>query len=64
MVSLLNSLKINHVSILPFHRMGLDKYSQLGLENVMRDRETLSEKELKEIIEPFSKSNFIITIGG
>ncbi len=64
MVSLLNSLKINHVSILPFHCMGLDKYARLGLENVMRDRETLSERELKKIIEPFNKSNFIITIGG
>ena len=64
MVNLLDSLKIKKVSILPFHRMGLDKFTRLGLENSMKDMETISEKELEKTLKPFSKSNFIITIGG
>jgi len=64
MVRFLDSLKIKRVSILPFHRMGLDKYTRLGLENSMKDVEAISETELEKIIKPFRKSNFIITIGG
>lgn len=64
MVRFLDSLKIKRVSILPFHRMGLDKFTRLGLENNMRDVEVISDTELEKIIKPFRKSNYIITIGG
>lgn len=60
----LHLLNLKRVSILPFHSMGTEKYTRLGLENSMKNFNTISETELEKIIEPFRKSNFSITIGG
>ncbi len=60
----IHSLSINQVSILPFHRLGLDKYTRLGLENSMGGTKSLSKQDTERIIQPFCKSNLSITIGG
>jgi len=60
----IHSLKITKVSILPFHRMGLDKYARLGLDNKMEDTKTLLKADIARIIKPLHEFNFSITIGG
>ncbi len=61
---LMYSLKINKASLLLFHKMGLEKFSRLGIEAKMQDSPTLSEEHIRELRQIFEDQNFQVAIGG
>lgn len=61
---LIRSLKVNRVSLLPFHKMGLEKYFKLGIQVKMKEPLTLSEDYIRELQKIFQKKNLQVTIGG
>lgn len=64
MAELIHSLSLSRVSILPFHRLGLDKYRRLGLSTRMEQTKTPSQKLIKDTTQLFSKHNLRVNIGG
>lgn len=54
----------SEVHILPYHRIGRDKYSRFGKENNMPDIPSLSEEDTYWAKELFEKAEFIVNIGG
>ncbi|MDD5496974.1 MAG: glycyl-radical enzyme activating protein [Atribacterota bacterium] len=64
MAKLINSLNIGKVSVLPFHRMGLDKYTRLGLKTEMKATTEPSAEYLEKIAQLFNRFKIPITIGG
>jgi pyruvate formate lyase activating enzyme len=64
MAELIHFLKINKVSLLPFHRMGLEKYSRLGLKETMKDFSEPSEDHIEELCQVFQNRNLQVEIGG
>jgi len=63
MAQLIHSLKINKVSLLPFHKMGLEKYSRLGLEE-RKEYSEPSGDHLRKLCQIFYEKNLQVTIGG
>lgn len=63
-IDYLVNLKINRITVLPFHRLGLDKFQRLNLKNRMSDRENISEKDLEHVVQTFKKYNLLVSIGG
>lgn len=61
---LLSSLKLKTVSLLPFHRLGLEKYAKLGIEEKMPDSKPPSKTRLASLGQIFQKKNIKVTIGG
>jgi pyruvate formate lyase activating enzyme len=61
---LLDSLKLKTVSLLPFHKMGLEKYPKLGIEEKMTDIQPPSEDQITSLGQIFQKKNIKVTIGG
>jgi pyruvate formate lyase activating enzyme len=61
---LMNSLKLETVSLLPFHKMGLEKYSKLGLEEKMTSVQVPSQDHIDRLRQIFQKKNIKVTIGG
>ncbi|MDD3655448.1 MAG: glycyl-radical enzyme activating protein [Atribacterota bacterium] len=64
MAGFVHSLAIAQVSILPFHRLGLDKYRRLGLTSKMMQIQAPSGEHIQSIIRLFSKTNVKVNIGG
>ena len=64
MAELIQSLALNEVSILPFHKLGLDKYRRLGLVTEMAHTLTPSKAYLESIAEIFTRNNLKVNIGG
>ncbi len=60
----IHSLKITKVSILPFHRMGMEKYVRIGLKNKMEYVKDLTETGTERVIQLFNQYNISINIGG
>lgn len=61
---LLDSLKLKTVSLLPFHKMGLEKYSKLGIEEKITDIQPPSEEQVTSLGQIFQKKNIKVSIGG
>jgi len=61
---LVHSLKINKVSLLPFHKMGLEKYSRLDLEAKIKDMQPPSEEHINQLRLIFQEKNIHVAIGG
>ncbi len=64
MAELIHSLKIKKVSLLPFHKMALEKYSKLGIKEMMKDFSKVPENQFKELCRIFHKKNIQVTTGG
>ena len=62
--ALLNSLKLKKVSLLPFHRMGLEKYPRLGLEQPMSATPAASPAHLEKLQQILQEKHLQVTIGG
>jgi len=60
---LLCDIGIQHVDLLPFHRLGSAKYEAMGLEYSYKMQEPLSKEELSEI-EAIYKTYFSVKIEG
>ena len=64
MAGFIRSLSLSQVSILPFHRLGLDKYRRLGLSTNMEQITVPSQKDIEVTKQLFSKHNLRVNIGG
>ena len=64
MAELIHSLKIKKVSLLPFHKMALEKYSRLAMKAEIKDFPTLSEEHIRKLQQIFEDQNFQVAIGG
>lgn len=53
-----------HIDLLPFHRIGDDKYRRLGMANAMAGVPDLSPETISEIRSFLTDSGFDVTIGG
>jgi len=61
---LVHSLKIRKVSLLPFHKMGLEKYSRLDIEAKIKDVQILSAGHINKLRLIFQEKNIHVAIGG
>ena len=64
MAGLIRSLSLSEVNILPFHRLGLEKYRRLGLSANMEEIGALSQKDIEVVKQLFSKHKLRVNIGG
>lgn len=56
--------KVTELHLLPYHRLGYDKYIGLGREYAMGDVPLLSSEKISELRAAAEKSGLIITVGG
>lgn len=63
-VCYLSNLNIIQVNLLPYHKMGMDKYKRLKMEYKLSGTEKPSEERLYEISERFKKAGIQVKIGG
>jgi pyruvate formate lyase activating enzyme len=61
---LMKSLRLKTVSLLPFHKLGLEKYAKLALEGKMTDIHPPSQDQIASLGQIFQKKNIKVTIGG
>jgi len=55
---------VERVDILPYHRLGMIKYLQLGREYKLRDIQSLSEHETSQVIRLFKEKGIRVQAGG
>lgn len=55
---------IIEVHILPYHRLGINKYDYLGYDYLLKQKSTPDEEHIKVIKDMFEKEGFICKIGG
>jgi pyruvate formate lyase activating enzyme len=63
-IELLSKLNILQVNLLPYHKMGMDKYRRLNMEYKLTGMEKPSDEKIDEIVNKFKKSNIKVKIGG
>ncbi len=63
--SFAKSLKsVNEIHLLPYHRLGYDKYIGLGREYTMGDVATPSKEHMQKLVEAAAKTGLNVVIGG
>ena len=55
---------IQQVNLLPYHKMGREKYQRLNLEYKMSDEEKPDDNKLKDIKAKFERNKYLTVIGG
>lgn len=50
------------IDILPYHKLGVGKYAQLGLEYQLEDTHSLSEDDIRRISDFFAKRHFQVSV--
>lgn len=60
----LSNLNIIQVNLLPYHKMGMDKYKRLNMEYKLLGMEKPLEEKMGEIAEKFRKAGIKVKIGG
>ncbi|WP_105617238.1 trans-4-hydroxy-L-proline dehydratase activase [Vallitalea okinawensis] len=63
-IQFLSTLKILKVNLLPYHKMGMEKYSRLEMKYLLSGKERPSDERLREIINMFDQSGIKTEIGG
>lgn len=63
-IKFLSNLNIIQVNLLPYHKMGMDKYRRLKMEYKLSGLEKPSDKRMVEIKDKFEKSHIKVEIGG
>lgn len=63
-VKFLSKLNIIHVNLLPYHKMGMDKYRRINREYKLSGLETPSDEVISKIADKFKKAGIKIKIGG
>lgn len=63
-IELLSKLNILQVNLLPYHKMGMDKYRRLKMEYKLSGMEKPSNERMDEIANKFKKSGIKVKIGG
>ncbi len=64
MATLAHTLGIKKVSLLPFHRMGSEKYERLGMDHKAAAFTVPSEEYISELRQIFDRQNLQVTTGG
>lgn len=52
-----------HVSLLPYHRLGVSKYEKLDMEYGLEELAPPSDEEMARLKERFESSGFYVTVG-
>jgi len=63
-VAFLSKLNIIQVNLLPYHKMGMDKYRRLNMQYKLSGEETPTEEAMNQIAQKFKKAGIKIKIGG
>lgn len=63
-IDLISKLNIIEVNLLPYHKMGMDKYDRLNLSYKLSGMETPSEARMNEIADKFRINGIKVRIGG
>ncbi|QZY55155.1 trans-4-hydroxy-L-proline dehydratase activase [Crassaminicella profunda] len=63
-IKFLSNLHITQVNLLPFHKMGMDKYKRLEMEYKLSGMEKPSTERMAQIQEKFKASGLKVKIGG
>jgi pyruvate formate lyase activating enzyme len=63
-IEFLNKLKIQQVNLLPYHKIGMDKYKRMNKKYMVSDVSEPSNEKMTEISEIFSKAGIKVKIGG
>ena len=65
MLAFLKELKHKHmINILPYHKIGSQKYHRFGIEYKMKDIEELSKEQINKTKKYFEDKGFTVMIGG
>lgn len=63
-VDFISKLNIIHVNLLPYHKMGMDKYRRLNMAYKLSGLEMPSDEVMSKIADKFKKAGIKIKIGG
>lgn len=63
-INFISNLNILQVNLLPYHKMGMDKYKRLTMEYKLSGMEKPSDEKIAEIVEKFRKVGIKVRIGG
>ncbi|MGH4140265.1 trans-4-hydroxy-L-proline dehydratase activase [Clostridium sp.] len=63
-VEFLSKLNIIQVDLLPYHKMGMDKYRRLNMDYKLSGLEKPTDKVIDKIVEKFKNAGIKINIGG
>ncbi|WP_291636669.1 trans-4-hydroxy-L-proline dehydratase activase [Clostridium sp.] len=63
-IDFISKLNIIHVNLLPYHKIGMDKYKRLNMEYKLTGLEKPSDLVINKIAEKFKKAGIKIKIGG
>lgn len=63
-IEFLSNLNIIQVNLLPYHKMGMEKYKRLGMEYKLTGNEKPSDEKMQEIANKFKAARIRIKIGG
>ena len=63
-INFLSNLNITQVDLLPYHKMGMDKYRRLNMQYKLSGFEKPTDEILDKIAEKFKKAGIKINIGG
>lgn len=63
-VDFLSNLNIIQVNLLPYHKMGMDKYRRLNMKYKLSGLETPTEESMNKIADKFKKAGMKIKVGG
>lgn len=63
-INFISKLNIIQVNLLPYHKMGMDKYKRLNMKYKLSGDEKPSDEKMSEILKRFKKNNIKVKIGG
>lgn len=63
-IKFLSKLKVEQVNLLPYHKMGMDKYKRLKKTYMLSGSEMPSDKVMEEILNKFKKAGIKVKLGG
>jgi len=63
-VKFLSNINVIQVNLLPYHKMGMDKYRRLKMGYKLSGMEKPSEERMSKIVEEFRANGFKVKIGG
>ena len=64
MAEFLSSLRLWDIHLLPYHRIGIDKYARLGMGYRLRGLAPPLPDHLQRIAQQFERKGFVVTLGG
>ncbi len=63
-IKFISKLHLIQVNLLPYHKMGMDKYKRLKMEYKLTGEEKPSDEKMNKIAEKFKQAGIKVKIGG